>query len=106
MKRRQVFWFGLGLLAACAILFVGILTPALARGQAGAAASQADTYDLTWYTIDGGSSPVTSANAVYSLNATVGQADGGEVTNVYTLSGGFWPGVEPLQAIFLPFLRK
>ena len=105
MTKRHVFWFGLGLLAACAILVVGILTPSLARGQAGPAV-QVDTYDLSWFTIDGGSSSVTSADSVYSLSATVGQFDGGEVNNIYTLSGGFWPGAVPSQNLFVPLLSK
>lgn len=56
---------------------------------AGTRASGPPSYELSWYTIDGGGGTSTGAN--YSLSGTIGQPDAGVMTggNI-SLSGGFW----------------
>ncbi len=55
-------------------------------------AAQAQDFDLTWHTIDGGGAMFTTAGA-FELSGTIGQPDAGTVTaGPFTLSGGFWPG--------------
>jgi hypothetical protein len=47
------------------------------------------TYDLSWWTVDGGGGD--SQGQGYTLSATIGQADAGTLQNGrYTLAGGFW----------------
>lgn len=55
--------------------------------------------ELDWNTIDGGGR-VLSAGA-FSLAGTVGQADAGDLNQgAFTLSGGFWPGVESVPVCY------
>jgi hypothetical protein len=74
MKNGQI------LLAA----LVGIFAAGISRE------SQAQTYSIDWYTIDGGGG--TSTNGQYSLSGTIGQPDAGApMTNAqYSVTGGFW----------------
>jgi hypothetical protein len=72
----------------CATL---LLTTA-ARAQSGG------IFDLSWNTIDGGGG--TSSGGAFVLSGTIGQPDAGPTMTgtssggvVFSLSGGFWPGV-------------
>ena len=51
-----------------------------------------DTYDLTWFTIDGGGGTFSTGGS-YELGGTVGQPEAGPTLTggVYELVGGFWP---------------
>ena len=53
----------------------------------------AQTYDLSWWTVDGGGVTFTTGGP-YSLGATTGQPDasGAMVGGTYSLAGGFWTG--------------
>ena len=59
---------------------------------AGLALAQLGSYDLSWWTVDGGGG--TSSGNGYSLTGTLGQPDAGTVASGggYTLAGGFWHG--------------
>jgi hypothetical protein len=60
-----------------------LLLPSLSRG--------AGSYEITWYTIDGGGG--TSSGGPYVLTGTIGQPDGDWCSGgPYELLGGFWPG--------------
>lgn len=57
--------------------------------------ASADTYDLTWNTVDGGGG-MNSVGGTYTLSGTIGQPDAGVMTGgTYTLTGGFWAGASP-----------
>lgn len=65
----------------------------MALAAAGAASAQ--TYDLSWYSIDGGGATF-STGGVYELGGTIGQFDAGPGSagmsgGAFTLVGGFWP---------------
>ena len=69
------------------------------------AAPNVDTYDLSWFTIDGGGVTEASAGG-YTLSGTIGQPDDNLLSNgVYVLSGGFWSAVLP-YSIFLPVIMR
>src|SRR5438874_13800843 len=53
----------------------------------------AQTYDIPWYTVDGGGATFLSGGP-YTLGATAGQPDAGPHMSggVYGLDGGFWEG--------------
>jgi hypothetical protein len=73
MKRdTQVFTLAAGLLLAAG---------SAAQGQ----------LSITWSTVDGGGGE--AAGGVFSLSATIGQADAGPAMTgvVFSLSGGYWP---------------
>jgi hypothetical protein len=54
-----------------------------------ASGSHAQSYDISWYTIDGGGG--TSTGGVYSVSGTIGQPDAGHLSGGnYTIDGGFW----------------
>ena len=57
------------------------------------------SYDMSWFTIDGGGG--TSTGGSYSLSGTIGQHDaGGPLTGgSYSLSGGFWAGAGPSESL-------
>ena len=68
---------------------------ALCATLAGSGAA-AQTYEVTWYTVDGGGATALSGGT-YILGGTTGQPDAsGPLTgDGYGLSGGFWHGVGP-----------
>jgi hypothetical protein len=69
-----------------------------------AATTQAQTYNITWWTVDSGGGTSTGSN--YSLSGTIGQPDAGIMTGGgYTLAGGFW-GPDQLRMIYLPLIMK
>jgi hypothetical protein len=50
----------------------------------------AQTYEISWWTVDGGGVTFASGNA-YDVGATAGQPDAGVLTGgAYALTGGFW----------------
>lgn len=56
--------------------------------------------DLTWHTIDGGGG--VSSGGIFKLSATIGQPDACSPAapmtgGIFTLVGGFWPGVEIVE---------
>jgi hypothetical protein len=68
------------------------------------------TYDLSWWTVDGGGATFSTAGS-YSLGGTIGQPDGGTSSGgTYTLEGGFWPGAEGVAPIthniYLPLVIR
>jgi hypothetical protein len=66
----------------CAAL-AALLLPLAAFGQ---------SYDLQWYTIDGGGA--VSSGGSFDLVTTAGQPDAGALTGGnFSVGGGFWPGV-------------
>ena len=55
-------------------------------------ATRAQSYDLSWYTIDGGGG-MFSAGGTYSLGGTIAQSDAGPMTGgQFEVQGGFWAG--------------
>src|SRR5262245_53076464 len=62
---------------------------------------QAQSYNLSWFTIDGGGG--ASTGGAYAISGTIGQPDAGKATGGnYTLEGGFWSviqqdGLPPLK---------
>jgi len=65
----------------------------------------ADTYDLSWYTIDGGGG--TSTGGVFSVSGTIGQPDANATPMVggnFSLSGGFWSQLTVVQTPGSPLL--
>ena len=85
----------ISLLVLAVILTLSILTPTL---------SQAQSYAITWWTVDGGGG--TSSGSGYTLSGTIGQPDAGVMTGGgYTLTGGFW-GLDFSHYIFLPLILR
>ncbi|MDB6124376.1 MAG: hypothetical protein JWQ71_3369 [Pedosphaera sp.] len=67
------------------------------------ATSQAQNYDISWYSIDGGGG--TSTGGVYSISGTIGQPDAGKLTGgTYTIDGGFWGIIAAVQTPGAPLL--
>src|ERR1051325_3415826 len=68
-----------------------------------AASSFAQSYSIDWFTIDGGGG--TSTGGVYSVSGTIGQPDAGTLSGgSYSLVGGFWGAVIPVQQVGSPTL--
>lgn len=64
------------------------------------------TYEINWYTIDGGGAMNVSGGS-YSLSGTIGQPDAGALSGgAYTLAGGFWGGAAANYNVYLPLLLK
>jgi hypothetical protein len=60
-------------------------------GLAGVAAAQ--SFELNWYTVDGGGESGTAGDA-FDLSGTIGQPDAGALTGgAFELRGGFWAGI-------------
>ncbi len=63
------------------------------------------TYELTWYTIDGGGG--TLSGGVYTLDGSIGQPDAGTLSGgSYTLVGGYWSGNATTYRVFLSLVLK
>ncbi|NIM93923.1 MAG: hypothetical protein GTO18_09465 [Anaerolineales bacterium] len=71
-----------------------------------ALASTTASYELTWWTVDGGGGESTSGT--FSVNGTMGQHDAGTMSGgSYGLSGGFWGRVVAiLYDLFLPLIMR
>jgi hypothetical protein len=69
------------------------------------AAVVVNNFDLSWWTVDGGGSTI-STGGIYTLGGTIGQPDAGLLAGGdYTVGGGFWGGGElqtPPRFIYLP----
>lgn len=69
-----------------------------------AAITHAQSYTITWGTVDGGGG--TSTGGGYTLSGTIGQPDAGGLSGgSYTLIGGFW-GIDAQHLIYLPLILK
>ena len=100
MKRKLLF-FG------AALILLGISLGQVANLPHVALAQSGNGYDLTWNVIAGGGGTSTSANGVYSLSGTIGQADAGTLSGPpYTLNGGFWNDALNVARLFLPLILR
>ena len=72
-------------------------------------AQSGGSYDLSWWTVEGGGS--ASAGGVYTLGGTAGQPDAGVLSGGdYVLDGGFWAGGGMPRpgslALYLPMVAR
>lgn len=96
MKSNTVRGVGRAFLALSALLLL----------ISAASADTGPTYDLSWWTVDGGGATSTKAGA-YSLGGTMGQVDAGPLAHGdYVLTGGFWGGVPVRYPIYLPLVAR
>ena len=66
------------------------------------AGGQAQSYEVSWFTVDGGGG--VSSGAGYSVAGTAGQPDAGMTSGgAFTLAGGFWSLYAPSRSA--PMLR-
>jgi hypothetical protein len=66
-----------------------------------------DSYDLYWWTVDGGGDTL-SVGGGYSLGSAIGQPDAGPlIGGEYTLAGGFWnrSPIATNSFIYLPLVN-
>ena len=120
MKQLTATRLGSGLTLAT-LIFVASLGVAVAQGgnrtgdlhgspgeqeEIQEAAPAAGSYDLFWWTVDGGGTTPNDSSG-YTLGGTAGQPDAAVWTgDGYTLAGGFWGGEAGKYRIYLPLLRK
>ena len=63
-------------------------------------------YAINWSKIAGGGG-LNSTGGVFAVSGTIGQPDAsGALTGVYSVTGGFWPGVTLLQTPEAPLLAS
>ncbi len=99
MKRLMI------LLPIVLMLLIGI-SAANAQRNSEPASPQSGSYDLSWYTIDGGGATFSTGGG-YSLGGTIGQPDAGSMGGgSYQLNGGFWGGASINYSIYLPLTLK
>lgn len=68
-----------------------LMTSMVALSAMAGVAIAGNTYDLSWFTIDGGGG--TSTGGAYQVRGTIGQSDAGVmVGGNFELRGGFWAG--------------
>ena len=98
-------------LVACALLLLatGILVagPALAQQADNPEMAPAATYDISWWTVDGGGVSFIAGGS-YSLGGTAAQPDAGPPLSggAYTLAGGFWNFRSAGHQVYLPLLLR
>jgi len=82
--------------------FISAVILGLASGLA-AFNTQAQSYAIDWFTVDGGGG--TSTGSVYSVSGSIGQPDSGVLTGGdYGIEGGFWSFVSLVQSPGAPLL--
>jgi hypothetical protein len=85
---------------------VGMLLALLIIAQL--ASAQGDSsYDLVFWTADGGGGAFSTGGA-YQLSGTIGQPDAGTMSGGgYVLSGGFWSGAVAAEFdVYLPLVLR
>jgi hypothetical protein len=76
---------------------------------AGVVFAAPDSFNLSWWTVDGGGAVSKLSGGSYSLQGTTGQVDAGLHSNgSFILSGGFWnPTItDSTNTIYLPIIHK
>jgi hypothetical protein len=91
------------------VIVIVVFTALLLMATKGTRADTNGTYDLTWFSIDGGGGQ--SSGSGYALIGTLGQPDAGVLSGGgYQLAGGFWPAAtsqnQPVFSIYLPLVMK
>lgn len=82
-----------GLRGSCRSVPRGLVT-ALSFAVLSTESAVAETYDVTWYTVDGGG-VMNVAGGTYAVAGTIGQPDAGTPSGgSYVVTGGFW-GISP-----------
>lgn len=98
MKKRAMFRLTFALL-----LVLALASALQATGQS--LGPEVETYDLSWWTIDGGGG--ASSGGAYELAGTSGQPDAGVLSGGgYELTGGFWVGASAPHASYLPVILR
>lgn len=87
------------------LILVGLL---LLGSLAGVALAQAASFELGWFTVDGGGG--LSQGGAYAVEGTIGQPEAGSMAGgSYGLNGGFWgevPAANAPQRLYLPLLKR
>ena len=98
MKKRRR-----GALAPPVLALLGL---AVAVAVGAASAAQSTSYDLSWWTVDGGGGTLQGGG--YTLRGTAGQPDAATwAGGGYALAGGFWGGAWPAgYAVYLPLVLR
>jgi hypothetical protein len=88
----------IGLFVVLIAIVVSLITTAVVLAQAGG------TYDLGWWSIDGGGG--ASNGGAYSVMDTLGQSDASPPTSGdgqrYSLTDGFWQARSTGSRVYLP----
>jgi hypothetical protein len=96
MKKRTMFRLTFALLVVLALV-----SALLAAGQG--LAPEAGSYDVSWWTIDGGGG--ASSGGADAMAGTNGQPDAGVlIGGRYELTGGFWGGAIVRYPFYLPMI--
>jgi hypothetical protein len=88
-----------------AVLGIVLLVTAAASAR-----SPRQSYDLSWWTVDGGGG-TSAAVGSYTLDGTAGQPDPGPILSGadYQLEGGFWGGAlsgVSMHDLYLPLVLR
>jgi hypothetical protein len=87
-----------------------VLLPAVfLHAQEAQPLANAPTYELSWWTVDGGGSTGPASSPSYSLLGTIGQSDAGVMEGPrYGFVGGFWAAVPAgtSHQIYLPLVVR
>ena len=93
------------------VLSIALVLAAVLLAGGTALAQTGNSYDLTWWTVDGGGGTISGGN--FTLAGTAGQPEPGPALTGgdYTLYSGFWPGAgaAPSPAkkyIYLPLVLR
>ena len=89
-------------------LLPSALLPSAPLGTSGTSGTGSASYDLSWWTVDGGGAVGAGSPGPYTLGGTSGQPDAGPVlaNGGYTLAGGFWGGAAAQYNIYLPVVLR
>ena len=88
-----------------AAIILALVAPLLLASVA--LAQSGSNYDLSWWTVDGGGATFNTGGG-YAPGSTTGQPDAAIWSGGgYTLTGGFWGGVGPIEyRIHMPVVMR
>ena len=88
------------------LLLLPLLALAVAAAVTAAVVAQPHTYNLFWWTVDGGGGTLQGDG--YALNGIAGQPDAAFWSGGgYALGGGFWGSAGPTPyAVYLPLVLR
>jgi hypothetical protein len=90
-KKSKTFYAGMAVIAV-------LLGERCARAQSGG------SFELSWWTVDGGGGASTGGQ--FTLSGTAGQPDAGTLAGGrFKLEGGFWSALQVLQTPGAPILK-
>lgn len=90
-----------------ALVVLLMATIAVAQRAPAPAYAQSGAYAINWYSIDAGGAVTSITANGFTVSGTIGQTDTAIHTGgAYTLTNGFWSGIDPRYLGYAPHVER